>query len=160
MFLPSQLPPPCPPSPPLWPAGDVWSAGGLWSGRPLCPPPVDRAQTAQYISGFPKIVIDKSNRHCVSDGLNIWKQGKTFNFFKSHLVQGVPQGDLAGDQSVGQVVVFLLQTEAGLLKPTVFLLKNTQIYQRPAWRTAFRKATEREVGSGENGGLSVSAGMG
>lgn len=44
----------------------------------------------------------------------------------SDLVQSVLQGDLAGDQPVGEVVVLLLQTEAGLLQPTVLLLQKTQ----------------------------------
>lgn len=48
---------------------------------------------------------------------------------ESYLVQSVPQGDLAGDESLCKVVVLLLQAEAGLLKPPVLPLQNREIYQ-------------------------------
>lgn len=48
---------------------------------------------------------------------------------RAHLVQGVPQGDLAGDEPEGQAVVLLLQTEAGLLQTMVLLLRKATICQ-------------------------------
>ena len=48
----------------------------------------------------------------------------------SYLVQSVLQGDLAGDQSVSEAVVLLLQAEARLLQHIVLLLqKHRKIHQ-------------------------------
>lgn len=41
----------------------------------------------------------------------------------AHLVQSVSQSHLARDEFLSQVVVLLLQTVAGLLQPTVLLLR-------------------------------------
>lgn len=46
---------------------------------------------------------------------------------RCYLVQVIPQGNLAGDQLMGQVVILLLQSHTCLLKASVFpLYKDTE----------------------------------
>lgn len=51
-----------------------------------------------------------------------------------YLIQVIPEGDLTGDQLVGQVVILLLQPHAGLLEPAVLPLHTQRLVSSDLFR--------------------------
>lgn len=110
MFVPLQSPPPCVSSLPPWPPVDVWSGPGLYRVHLLCPLPEDTLTTGgEKSTFFPRRIF----LHLQCEVL-----------MEVYRVQSVPQSHFAGDESVSQVVIFLLKAETGLLETKVFPLKN------------------------------------